>query len=678
MELKYFTPQLKWITAVADEPSDPDPDPQIKGIAGGCTVTATIAGSDARALRVEDLSPEAALLALSPIESRLDDGVLKLNASTPLRLVANSPVLELPDGVEVWYTFRFHHVTYNGQSQDLPEITITAPFIPEAHDDATDGQVTKNLATAEWISSDEAVAGQILVRNVPDDVIVEDGFIKFMALGEVLGNPLPVPAGIPGGPGPSAYQVAVAAGFVGTVSEWLASLIGPPGGPGGTGGPGPSAYQVAVANGFVGSETAWLTSLIGEPGPPGTGNMNSVVAGTNIDVDNTDPANPVVSVDPAALDAKLDKVSTALRVYATDGSGAQTALPLVSGGTTAFSSVWRDANGRFQAAAPSAGNDVVNKTAMDTADALKVDKVGTANRVYIVDGSGVTTVGAYSSAATVSAFVRRDASGRAQFVDGIAAADAVTKGQLDTKEATANKGAVNGYAPLDASATVPAVNLPSYVDDVLEYANLAAMAGNGVTGKIFVALDTNKTYRWSGSAFVEISPSPGSTDSVTEGSSNLYYTNARADARVAAAAATGTGSLVRATSPALTTPTGIVKGDVGLGNVDNTSDATKNLIAANTQTASYTLVLGDAAKAVEMNVASANNLTVPPNSSVAFPVGTVIEVLQYGAGQTTVVAGAGVTIRSPGGKLKLAAQYGAAALRKRATDEWVLEGNLAT
>jgi hypothetical protein len=123
-----------------------------------------------------------------------------------------------------------------------------------------------------------------------------------------------------------------------------------------------------------------------------------------------------------------------------------------------------------------------------------------------------------------------------------------------TKEATANKGAANGYAPLDASQLVPAVNLPSYVDDVLEYTNLAAFPGTGTTGKIFVALDTGKIYRWSGSAYVEISPSPGSTDSVTEGSSNLYYTNARADARITAATATGTGSLVRATSPTLVTP----------------------------------------------------------------------------------------------------------------------------
>jgi len=105
---------------------------------------------------------------------------------------------------------------------------------------------------------------------------------------------------------------------------------------------------------------------------------------------------------------------------------------------------------------------------------------------------------------------------------------------------------------------------------------------------------------------------------------------------------------------------------------------TAKLVTANRQTASYTLVLSDADKLVEMNVASANNLTVPPNSSVAFSTGTQILLAQYGAGQTTVVAGSGVTVRSSGGKLKLNAQYSGATLIKIATDEWYLFGDIAS
>lgn len=104
---------------------------------------------------------------------------------------------------------------------------------------------------------------------------------------------------------------------------------------------------------------------------------------------------------------------------------------------------------------------------------------------------------------------------------------------------------------------------------------------------------------------------------------------------------------------------------------------TTKLITANRQTASYTLVLSDADKLVEMNVGSANNLNVPLNSSVAFSVGTQILLAQYGAGQTTVVATSGVTIRSNGGKLKLNVQYSGATLIKIATDEWYLFGDIA-
>ena len=69
------------------------------------------------------------------------------------------------------------------------------------------------------------------------------------------------------------------------------------------------------------------------------------------------------------------------------------------------------------------------------------------------------------------------------------------------------KGAANGLAELDANGLVASSQLPSYVDDVLEYASKSAFPATGTAGKIYVALDTNLTYRWSGSAYTEISPS---------------------------------------------------------------------------------------------------------------------------------------------------------------------------
>lgn len=92
----------------------------------------------------------------------------------------------------------------------------------------------------------------------------------------------------------------------------------------------------------------------------------------------------------------------------------------------------------------------------------------------------------------------------------------------------------NGLAKLDAGGKVAAAQLPAYVDDVLEYANQAAFPGTGTTGIIYVAIDVNKTFRWTGSVYTEISASPGSTDVVTEGVTNLYYTPTRADGRITA------------------------------------------------------------------------------------------------------------------------------------------------
>jgi hypothetical protein len=84
------------------------------------------------------------------------------------------------------------------------------------------------------------------------------------------------------------------------------------------------------------------------------------------------------------------------------------------------------------------------------------------------------------------------------------------------------------YATLDAEGKVPAAQLPSYVDDVLEFASIAEFPATGESGKIYVAIDSGKTYRWSGSVYVEISASPGTTDAVPEGSVNLYFTEQRA------------------------------------------------------------------------------------------------------------------------------------------------------
>lgn len=170
---------------------------------------------------------------------------------------------------------------------------------------------------------------------------------------------------------------------------------------------------------------------------------------------------------------------------------------------------------------------------------------------------------------------------------------------LDALVPASTKGSANGVASLDAGGKVPAGQLPSYVDDVLEASSLAAFPATGETGKIYVALDTNKVYRWTGSVYIEISPTAGNADTATKLATARTISatgdaawsvsfdgsgNATAAMTLAASgAAAGTyksvtvdakGRVTGGTNPTLT------KTDVGLGNVDNVSDVNKPVSTA--------------------------------------------------------------------------------------------------
>lgn len=97
----------------------------------------------------------------------------------------------------------------------------------------------------------------------------------------------------------------------------------------------------------------------------------------------------------------------------------------------------------------------------------------------------------------------------------------------------------------------------------------------------------------------------------------------------------------------------------------------------NVQTASYTLVLTDIWQCLVMNSASGVNVTVPPNSSVAFQVGTMIPWYGIGAGLITFVAGAGVTLETrAGGTLVSSVQRASGGLWQRAANIWAVTGDL--
>lgn len=149
---------------------------------------------------------------------------------------------------------------------------------------------------------------------------------------------------------------------------------------------------------------------------------------------------------------------------------------------------------------------------------------------------------------------------RKSYVD-TAAADAAS-GKLDATEVGVTVASL-------VDGRVPSTQLPSYVDDVLEYDNLDAFPENGEEDKIYIAKDTNKCYRWSGTIYVEISASPGSTDAVPEGSINLYFTDERAAAAAPVQSVAGKTDIVT-----------LDKSDVGLSNVDDTSDQDKPISLA--------------------------------------------------------------------------------------------------
>lgn len=107
-----------------------------------------------------------------------------------------------------------------------------------------------------------------------------------------------------------------------------------------------------------------------------------------------------------------------------------------------------------------------------------------------------------------------------------------------------------------------------------------------------------------------------------------------------------------------------------------TLDTVERSINAQTGT-TYTFVLGDAGKFCTFSNASAITVTVPPNSDVAFPIGTQIDLLSIGAGLTTLAQGSGVTISSKGSNKKLTAQGSPATLVKIATNTWWLFGDLS-
>jgi len=130
-----------------------------------------------------------------------------------------------------------------------------------------------------------------------------------------------------------------------------------------------------------------------------------------------------------------------------------------------------------------------------------------------------------------------------QAINDVIASDAL-------KIPLSEKGAALGVVPLNALSQIDSTYLPSYVDDILEFANFASLPLTGEVGKIYVTTDNGNTFRWTGSVYAFLGQPIADTDDLTEGSVNLYYTAQRVNDEVDSFATDNTsGSLVTLAVP---------------------------------------------------------------------------------------------------------------------------------
>ena len=217
--------------------------------------------------------------------------------------------------------------------------------------------------------------------------------------------------------------------------------------------------------------------------------------------------------------------------------------------------------------------------------------------------------------------------------------------ELNAKINTSVIGAASGVAGLDADGKVPATQLPSYVDDIIEATDLTALnalqAADKQTGKIYVTTSDNKTYRWSGSAFVEVSAALATADNLTT-------------ARTISLSGDAAGSV---------SFDGSADADIAV-TIDRD-------IPQNAQTGAYVLAASDAGGHVSITT---GGITV--NSSV-FAIGDAVSIYNDSGSDQTITQGASVSMRSAGtadtGDRTLA-QYGLCTLLCVAADTFVISG----
>lgn len=248
-------------------------------------------------------------------------------------------------------------------------------------------------------------------------------------------------------------------------------------------------------------------------------------------VDFVNGTNTTVSFDSSGNKIKIDAVDTTYEEATTSTSGLMSAADktklngIATGAEVNVQSDWNQTT-------TTADDYIKNKPTLGTAATKNVPTTGNASTTEVVMGSDTrltdsrpaSDVHDWAKAATKPTYTKSevglgnvdntsDATKKTNFTGSIASGNTgfVTGGDaytaLNSKLNTSLKGAANGLAELDADGKVPSSQLPSYVDDIIEVADYAHLPITGESGKIYVTLDTNLTYRWSGTGYTEISES---------------------------------------------------------------------------------------------------------------------------------------------------------------------------
>ena len=232
---------------------------------------------------------------------------------------------------------------------------------------------------------------------------------------------------------------------------------------------------------------------------------------------------------------------------------------------------------------------------------------------------------------------------------------------------------VNAPTPADGDALVYDSTTSKWIPEAVSGGTTDSFKTISVTGQDNVVADSSTdTLTLVAGTNVSITTN-ATTDSIT-----LSATDTNTTYSVSAETVTG-GANLRLTDSASTTDDVKIEG-IGSVLVTRTDANTITIngvtdLSFNAQIASYTLVLLDKDKMIEMNAAAANTVTVPTDS-VAFPVGSQVSVMQTGAGQTSILAESGVTVVGTPG-LNFRSQWSAVTLVKRASNSWVAIGDLS-